>query len=81
MAKQKMQVLENIGECMSICLQNNIKVYPIPYDLNHLKIEVDYDGRKKQGEEIYNWKTQQKQLQDKIIQLYEILARNIQSRR
>ena len=64
-----------------VCIRNNIKVYPIIYDLNHLKIEVDYDGRKKQGEEIYNWKTQQKQLQNKIIELYEILARNIQSRR
>lgn len=65
---------------MVVCIRNNIKVYPIIYDLNHLKIEIDYDGRKKQGEEIYNWKTQQKQLQKKIIELYEILARNIQSR-
>jgi len=66
---------------MVVCIRNNIKVYPIIYDLNHLKIEIDYDGRKKQGEEIYNWKTQQKQLQKKIIELYEILAQNIQSRR
>lgn len=65
---------------MVVCIRNNIKVYPIIYDLNHLKIEIDYDGRKKQGEEIYNWKTQQKQLQKKIIELYEILARNIQGR-
>lgn len=68
-------------DAMVVCIRNNIKVYPIIYDLNHLKIEIDYDGRKKQGEEIYNWKTQQKQLQNKIIELYEILARNIQSRR
>ncbi len=67
-------------DAMVVCIRNNIKVYPIIYDLNHLKIEIDYDGRKKQGEEIYNWKTQQKQLQNKIIELYEILARNIQSR-
>jgi hypothetical protein len=66
---------------MVVCIRNNIKVYPIIYDLNHLKIEIDYDGRKKQGEEIYNWKTQQKQLQNKIIELYEILAQNIQSRK
>jgi hypothetical protein len=66
---------------MVVCTRNNIKVYPIIYDLNHLKIEVDYGGRKKQGEEIYNWKTQQKELQNKIIELYEILARNIQSRK
>jgi hypothetical protein len=69
------------NDAMVVCIRNNIKVYPIIYDLNHLKIEVDYDGRKKQGEEIYNWKTQQKQLQNKIIELYEILAKNIQSRR
>jgi len=68
-------------DAMVVCIRNNIKVYPIIYDLNHLKIEIDYDGRKKQGEEIYNWKTQQKQLQKKIIELYEILAQNIQSRR
>ena len=67
-------------DAMVVCIRNNIKVYPITYDLNHLKIEIDYDGRKKQGEEIYNWKTQQKELQNKIIELYEILARNIQSR-
>jgi hypothetical protein len=67
-------------DAMVVCIRNNIKVYPIIYDLNHLKIEIDYDGRKKQGEEIYNWKTQQKQLQNKIIELYEILAQNIQSR-
>lgn len=67
-------------DAMVVCIRNNIKVYPIIYDLNHLKIEIDYDGRKKQGEEIYNWKTQQKQLQKKIIELYEILARNIQGR-
>jgi hypothetical protein len=65
---------------MVVCIRNNIKVYPIIYDLNHLKIEIDYDGRKKQGEEIYNWKTEQKKLQKKIIELYEILAQNIQSR-
>ena len=68
------------NDAMVVCIRNNIKVYPIIYDLNHLKIEIDYDGRKKQGEEIYNWKTQQKQLQNKIIELYEILARNIQGR-
>jgi len=68
------------NDAMVVCIRNNIKVYPIIYDLNHLKIEIDYDGRKKQGKEIYNWKTQQKQLQNKIIELYEILAKNIQSR-
>jgi hypothetical protein len=64
-----------------VCIRNNIKVYPVIHDLNHLKIEIDYDGRKKKGEEIYNWKTQQKELQNKIIELYEILAKNIQCRR
>jgi len=62
------------------CIRNNIKVYPIIHDLNYLKIEVDYDGRKKQGEEIYNWRTQQKKLQNKIIELYEELGKKIQSR-
>ena len=80
MGKQKMQVLENISEAMSICFKNNVKVYPIVFDQNHLKVEVDYNGRKKQTEAKYNWKTQQKELQNKIKELYEAAAKKIQSR-
>lgn len=78
-----MQILNNISEYMSLCFHNNVKVYPVVYDLHHLKIEVDYNGRKKQGEVIYNWKskTEQKQMQKKICELYETIARNIQSRK
>lgn len=66
---------------IEICIKNNIKVYPVKHDNRHLKIEVDYDGRKKVGRDIYNWKTQQKELQKKIAELYEIIAKNIQSKR
>lgn len=63
-----------------ICIRNNVKVYPKMYDKTNLVIEVDYDGRKKEGSKLYNWKSQQKQLQEKIIELYEELAKRIQSR-
>lgn len=66
---------------IEICIKKNIKVYPVKHDNRHLKIEVDYDGRKKVGKDIYNWKTQQKELQKKIAELYEIIATSIQSRR
>jgi hypothetical protein len=69
------------GNSIAICIRNNIKVYPIIHDYNFLKIEINYDGRKKQGKEIYNWRTEQKKIQKKIIELYEIIARNIQNRR
>ena len=51
------------------------------YDRNHMKVEVDYNGRKKQGSETYNWKTEQKQMQNKIIEIYEEIAKRIQDRR
>ena len=54
---------------MVVCTRNNIKVYPIIYDLNHLKIEVDYGGRKKQGEEIYNWKKKKNQKKKKLMKI------------
>jgi len=45
-----------------------------------MKVEVDYNGRKKQSSEIYNWKTEQKQMQIKIIEIYEEIAKRIQNR-
>jgi hypothetical protein len=72
--------MKSINEALVVCLKNDIKVYPIIHDINYLKIEVNYSGRKKKGKEIYNWRTQQKELQQKIIELYETLAGRIQSR-
>ncbi|QDP52661.1 MAG: hypothetical protein GOVbin3171_22 [Prokaryotic dsDNA virus sp.] len=72
--------MKEINEEISICLRNGIKVYPIVYDKNHMKVEVDYNGRKKQSSEIYNWKTEQKQMQIKIIEIYEEIAKRIQNR-
>lgn len=62
------------------CIRNNVKIYPVMYDKYHFKIEIDYDGRKKQGSEMYKWKTEQKQLLQKIKELYENIGQNIQSR-
>ena len=73
--------MKEINEEMSICFENGVKVYPVVYDRNHMKVEVDYNGRKKQGSEIYNWKTEQKQMQIKIIEIYEEIAKRIQNRR
>lgn len=68
------------NEFILVCIRNNVKVYPVVYDLNNLKIEVDYNGRKKQGNETYNWKTEQKELQNKIKEIYENIGRKIQRR-
>jgi uncharacterized protein (DUF302 family) len=81
MGKQKVSFLENINEILSVCHKNGIKVYPVVCDKNSFFIEVDYSGRKKRGSTTYNWKTQQKEMQNKIIELYEELAKKIQSRK
>jgi len=81
MGKQKVSFLENINEILSLCHKNGIKVYPVVCDKNSFFIEVDYSGRKKRGSTTYNWKTQQKEMQNKIIELYEELAKKIQSRK
>ena len=70
----------DINYYMGICLKNNVKIYPIIYTPGYMKIEVDYAGRKKKGTEKYNWRTEQKALQEKIQELYETIAERIQSR-
>jgi hypothetical protein len=72
--------MKDISKILSICIKNDIKVYPVIYDEYHLKVEVDYAGRKKKGKEKYKWRTEQKQLQAKIIELYETIAKRIQDR-
>lgn len=72
--------MKDISQVVSVCIKNDIKVYPVIYDKYHLKVEVDYAGRKKKGKEKYNWRTEQKQLQAKIIELYEAIAKRIQDR-
>lgn len=67
----------DINHYMQICFKHNIKVYPIIYDANYLKIQVDYSGRKKTGTEKYNWRTEQTKLQEKIQELYERIANNL----
>jgi|SaaInlV_120m_DNA_3_1039746.scaffolds.fasta_scaffold59061_1 hypothetical protein len=80
MGKQEVSFLENINEILSICFKNGIKVYPVVCDKNSFFIEVDYNGRKKRGSTTYRWKTEQQAMQNKIIELYEELAKRIQSR-
>ena len=71
---------KDINYYMKICFDNNVKVYAIIYDQLYMKIQVDYAGRKKTGQEKYNWQTQQKQMQLKIIEIYETIGKNIQGR-
>jgi hypothetical protein len=71
---------QNINHYMSICFKNNVKIYPIIFMPGYMKIEVDYAGRIKKGTEKYNSRTEQKQLQEKIQELYETIAKRIQSR-
>lgn len=70
----------DINYYMGICFKNNVKIYPIIYTPGYMKIEVDYAGRIKKGTEKYNWRTEQKALQEKIQELYETIAKRIQSR-
>jgi hypothetical protein len=70
----------DINYYMKICFDNNVKIYPIILDMVYMKIQVDYAGRKKTGTEKYDWRLQQKQMQEKIIELYETIGKNIQSR-
>lgn len=65
---------------MGICFKENIKIYPIIYDRNSFKIEINYDGRIKTGKEIYNI-TDQKKMQKRIIELYYEIGDKIQSRK
>tara|TARA_R100000353_G_scaffold174249_1_gene141797 strand:- start:822 stop:1052 length:231 start_codon:yes stop_codon:yes gene_type:complete len=60
----------NIHEVMKVCFDNDIKIYPVIYDKNHLQLEINYKGKIKRGQELYNQKTDQKKLQEKIGDLY-----------
>jgi hypothetical protein len=71
----------DISNVMHECFDNDIKIYPVVYDKLHFKIEIDFAGRKKLGKEKYNWKTQQKELQKKINELYYEIHKRIQKRK
>lgn len=71
----------DISKIMSECFEKNIKIYPVVYDRIHLQIEIDFNGRKKRGKEIYSWKTEQKELQEKIQELYYEIHKRIQNRK
>jgi hypothetical protein len=71
---------KEIHTYMGICFKENIKIYPIIYDRNSFKIEINYDGRIKTGKEIYNT-TDQKKMQKRIIELYYEIGDKIQSRK
>ncbi len=54
------------------CWDNDIKIYPVPIQglkgqRPDCKIEIDYQGKKRQGQETYK---QDGNLYDKITQLY-----------
>ena len=70
----------SISDACSICFNNNVFVYRVPIGNDSMKIEVDYDGRKKLGSEIYKWKTDQKEMNEKIYELYVTIAKQIQNR-
>ena len=72
---------EDINVSMGICLKENIKIYPIIYDKNNFKIEINYDCRIKKGKDLYRNTTDQKKMQKKIIELYHEIAEKIQNRK
>lgn len=72
--------INNISDACSICFKENIKIYREPYGLNHFRIVIDYDGRKKAGEEIYDVKSDANRLSKKIFDLYVNIATKILDR-
>jgi hypothetical protein len=48
--------------------------------MDHFAVEVDYAGRKKRGVEMFKWRTEQKLLKNKILEIYNILGKNITNR-
>jgi len=65
---------------IKICHDNNIKIYPVVVSLYSFKIEIDVNGNKKRGDLLYNYNTQKKQLNNKIIELHENFANTIRDR-
>jgi len=66
---------------MSEVFENNIKIYPVVHDRSNFKIEIDFKGKKKLGKKLYNWKTDQKELQEKMRELYIQIYERIQKGR
>ena len=79
--RKKSYNFKDISEIMSKVFEHNIKIYPKVYDKKHFKIEIDFNGRKKLGDIIYNWKTEQKEMQEKIRELYLEIYERIQKRK
>jgi len=63
-----------------ICFKERVFIYRVPISNDSMKIEIDYKGKKKLGTEIYNWKTDQDKMDNKIKELYETIAKQIQNR-
>jgi len=67
-------------EATQLCFRNRIYIYRVPIGLDSMKIEIDYDGRKKLGTEVYKWKTDQQKMSDRVHELYVSIARQIRDR-
>jgi len=63
-----------------ICFKERVFIYRVPISNDSMKIEIDYKGKKKLGTEIYRWKTDQDKMDNKIKELYETIAKQIQNR-
>ena len=70
----------SFAEATMICFKNNVFIYRVSIGNDSMKIEIDYDGRKKLGSDTYRWRTQQKEMDKKIKELYDTIARKIQDR-
>ena len=71
----------DINKVLSTVFENNIKIYPVVYSKSEFKIEIDFGGKKKLGKKKYNWKIEQKELQNKIRELYYEIYERIQKRK
>lgn len=63
-----------------ICFKEKVFIYRVPVSNDSMKLEIDYKGKKKLGTEIYHWKKDQENMDEKIKELYVTIARQIQNR-
>jgi hypothetical protein len=73
--------INSISEATSICFKENIKIVREIVGKSQFRIVIDYNGRKKVGQELYHVDGDQKKLNKKILELYVSIANNIQNRK
>jgi hypothetical protein len=67
-------------EATQLCFANNIKVTREIVSKTEFIIQINYNGRIKNGTERYKWDRDKNLMDEKIKQIYDTIARQILSR-